>query len=329
MFSNPLTSTFGQLASPGSSTCIFSKLSTTGFNNIGQTLDKPKPCSTEKFRPSAILCAEHLKAYFNMGIKQETAKPSDNSQYIKFFSLKFSASPDVLLPFPMKLRPKRCQNETKDVKFDKISDFEFCLDQSAIQSGFSGSANYLPPQILGTLLTNSHLSDIYISNMSAPVSISPGVGQAYTPLLMANTMILEKYWENVDLLAISETKDEAFKDIKNTSGYLKIPMSMLPGFYKFIFYYAAISNLASTKSEVVNEYQVMPPNVILNLDSQAFEIVNKGAHNKIFTYGGPEGIETITTPIILCAEKRVPDIKREISPHNLTSLMTHVPICTM
>lgn len=331
MFSNTLSSTFGQLSSPVSSTCIFSKLSTSGFNNIGQALDKPKPCSNEKFRPSAILCAEHLKAYFNMGIKQETAKPSDNSQYIKFFSLKFSASPDVLLPFPMKLRPKRCEKDGGNtIKKGTLSDFEFCLDQSAIQSGFSGSANYLPPQILGTILTNSHLSDIYISNMSSPVSINPGVGQAYTPLLLANTMILEKYWENVNLLAISESENDLFNEIKENGGtYIKIPMSMLPGFYKFVFYYALISNLKSTKSDVTNEYQVMPPNVILNLDSQAFEIVNKGANNKIFTYGGPEGIETITTPIILCAEKSVPDIKREVSTYNLTSLMTNVPVCGM
>lgn len=331
MFGNSLTSTFGQLSSPVSSTCIFSKLSTTGFNNIGQTLDKPKPCSNEKFRPSAILCAEHLKAYFNMGIKQEIAKPSDNSQYIKFFSLKFSASPDVLLPFPMKLRPKRCQKDGETMKRDSISDFEFCLDQAAIQSGFSGSANYLPSQILGTILTNSHLSDIYISNISSPVSINPGVAQAYTPLLIANTMILEKYWENVNLYAISESDEDVFSGIKEkgTGSYLKIPMSMLPGFYKFVFYYATISNLKSTKSDVTNEYQVMPPNVILNLDSQAFEIVNKGTHNKIFTYHGPDGIETITTPIILCAEKSVPDIKREISTYNLTSLMTNVPICAM
>lgn len=166
--------------------------------------------------------------------------------------------------------------------------------------------------------------------MSSPISINPGVGQAYTPLLMANTMILEKYWENVNLLAISETDEELFKNIKGeNSSYLKIPMSMLPGFYKFVFYYAAISNMKSTKSEVVNEYQVMPPNVILNLDSQAFEIVNKGTHNKIFTYGGPDGVETITTPVILCAEKSVPDIKREISNYNLTSLMSNVPVCAM
>ena len=331
MFGNPISSTFGQLSSPTSSTCIFSKLSTSGFNNIGQTFDKPKPCSNEKFRPSAILCAEHLKAYFNMGIKQEISKPSDNSQYIKFFSLKFAASPDILLPFPMKLRPKRCVKEGEVPKRDSISDFEFCLDQSALHSGFSGSANYLPSQILGTLLTNSTLSDIYVTNMSSPVSINPGVAQSYTPLLMANTMLLDKYWENVNLFAISESDDDLFGSIKEkgTGSYLKIPMSMLPGFYKFVFYYASISNMKSTKSDVTNEYQVMPPNVILNLDSQAFEIVNKGTQNKIYTYHGVDGIETITTPIILCAEKSVPDIKREISTYNLTSLMTNVPICSM
>jgi hypothetical protein len=315
MFGNTLSSTFGQLSSPTSSSCIFSKLSTTGYNNIGQSLQKPKPCSTEKFRPSAILCAEHLKAYFNMGIKQEKAKPSDNSSYITYYSLKFAASPDILLPFPMKLRPKRFADTKSDTKLT-INDFEFCLDQSSIQNGFSGNANYLPPRVLGSLLSNSHLSDIYITDMNQPV-VNPGVGQLYTPLLMANTMVLEKYWENVQLLVYSETEDELFKDIKENGGsYIRVPMSMLPGFYKFIFYYSTISNSKSTKSEVINEYHVMPPNVILNLDIQAFEIINKGVYHKIFTYSGVDGIETITTPIILCAEKSVPDIKREYSPYN-------------
>lgn len=329
MFGNTLSSTFGQLSSPAASTCIFSKLSTTGYNNVGQSLQKPKPCSTEKFRPSAILCAEHLKAYFNMGIKQEKAKPSDNSAIITYYSLKFAASPDVLLPFPMKLRPKRCQDATKAETKLTISDFEFCLDQAAIQSGFSGNANYLPPRVLGSLLSNSLLSDIYMTDMNQPV-INPGVGQSYAPLLMANTMILEKYWEHIHLLVYSETEDELFKDIKEPgSSYIRVPMTMLPGFYKFIFYYSTISNSKSTKTDVLNEYYVMPPNVMLNLDRQAFEIINKGVYNKIFTYHGPEGVETITTPIILCAEKSVPDIKREHSTYNLTSLMTNVPICPM
>lgn len=327
MYSNIVSSTFGQLSTPVTSTCIFSKLPSTGFNNIGH--DKPKPCSTEKIRPSAILCAEHLKTYFNLAIKAEIAKPSDSPTYLKYFSLKFAATPDILLPFPMKLRPKRCLPETS-TDLNDITNYEFCLDQPAIQSGFSIATTYLPPQVLGTLLSNSNLSDVYVTNMSSPVSINPGVGQAYTPLLMANSLTLEKYWENVKLLAIS-TSDTTLNGIKESpeDGTIKIPMSMLPGIYKFLFYYAAISNIKSTKSDVINEYHVMPPNVILNLDTQSFEIINKSTQNKIFTYGGPDGPETITTSIILCAEKLVPDLKREVSTYHVTSLMTNVPVCSL
>lgn len=323
MYSNQMNSTYLVLQAPSSTKCILSGYSASGFEGLGNTYDKPKPCSSEKFRPSAILCAEHLKSYFNLGIKHEVARPSDNSQIMKFYSLKYTSSPDMLLPFPLKLRPKRCFKEG-DLK-NKIEDFEFCIDQTAMQSGYVGACNFLPPQILGSLLSNSHLSDV-MPNMSTNISVNPGVNSNYQPLLLQNIQRLDTHWERVHLLALCEQDDPLINGLKD-GDYIKIPMTMLPAFYKFIFYHTKLSNIKSTKTDVLNEFYVLPPNLLLNLDNQAFEIINKGTHHKIFTYGGTDGIETITTPVVLLAEKSAVDINREISNYNLNPLINNIPVC--
>lgn len=321
---NTLASGFGDLASTTTSTCIFSKLIPSGFNSIGQTIDKPKPCSNERIRPSAILCAEHLRAYFNLSIKLETAKPSDNSEYINYYSLKFASAPDVLLPFPMKLKLKQCP-PSGDVKPKTIDDYEFCLDEQAINNGFSGMSQYLQPNILKALLTNTHFSDNYVLNNSNYTTANPMVNASYAPTLLANKFRLNKFWEHVSLIAHYNETD--LPDI-TTNSQIKIPMNMLPDLYKFLFYYGSVSNLVSlTPTADKNETQVMPPNILLNLSSQSFEIINKGVHNKIFTYRA-DGTETISTPIVLCAEKKVTNIQKENYVFNISSLLTNVPICS-
>jgi hypothetical protein len=325
MFNNPINS-FGQLTASGNpSPCIFNKLATSGLGGDDSS-DRPKPCSNEKSRPSGILCEEHLKVYFNVGIKQEIAKPSDNSTEMKFYSLKFTSTPDILIPFPMSLKSKKCTTVGDPPAATDIKSFEFCLDIDRIQTGFSGT-QYLPSNVMATLLTNTNLSDLYLVNMISPQSINPGVAQSYGPILLAKSTFLDKYFDNVEIIALADgTEDKPYKGlVKN--GQIKIPMNMLPTFYKFIFFHAGISNLKSNKDSTKNESFVLPPNVVLNLDSQAFEIFNKSSTNKIFTYSGLNGRETITTPVILLAEKSVPDIKKENSQFNASSLLNFVPVC--
>lgn len=329
MFNNSIN-TFGQLSSTGSPReCIFNKLATTGLSNI-DTVDRPKPCSTEKIRPSGILCEEHLKTYFNFGIKQEFAKPSDNSTELKFYSLKFTSTPDILLPFPMKLIPKKCIPTTaeKDDFVKDIKNFEFCVDMNRLQSGFSGN-RYLPQNIMGTLLTNTNLSDLSLINFYTPESKNPGVAERYGPILLTSSGPLEKHFENVNIIALTgdgDGDDVPYKALIK-DGQIKIPMNMLPTFYKFIFFYAGISNVIPKKASEKNESIVMPANVVLNLEAQAFEVFNKSSMNKIYTYSGVNGRETLTTSVVLLAEKSVNDIKKEGSQFNAGSLLNYVPVC--
>jgi len=304
--------------------CIFKNLSTHDFNSVGQVVPTKISCSNEKIHSSAILCDAHLKAYFNLGIKLEHVQPSDNTMVQSFYALKYAAAPDSIIPFPMKLQLKKCVAAVADAPQNVLADYEFCLDQKALYSGFSGFANFLPPQVLGSLLTNSTMADHFMTDLTSIMSVSPGVGQSYMPILVKNAMLLEKHFEHVRLFARCE--DVALAPIRNNANHLLIPMNMLPGFYKFLFYYAQISTLSSNKG--ANEYQVKEPNLILNLDTQAFEVINKSSNKKIFIYS-VDGKQTISTNVVLAADKRVADIQKESGHFNITSLISHVPVCNM
>lgn len=303
------------------SPCIFRNLTT--YSASDQNIPRPIPCSNEKIHTSAILCEAHFSAYFNLGIKREEALPSDSTIPLIYYALKFTAAPDSIISFPMKLKPKK--HLMDNTKLNDISDFEFCLDQEALNRGFSGFANYLPPQVLGTLLTNSALADHFMTDWTSNLTISPGVGQAYMPILIKNSMVLENHYKDVYLFARSEksSDDDPLNTIRGDNQHIRIPMNMLPGFYKFLFYYAGIATL-STPSK--NQYQVKQPNLILNLDTQAFEIVNKSSSKKVYVYKR-DGTQTVSTNVVLSAERIVSDIHRANGIFNISTLISNVPVC--
>lgn len=322
-YNNYITGGFFNAPQQTSNVCIFKNLIKPDFSIGGQSVSRPIQCSNEKINASAILCECHLKSYFNLGIKQEIVLPNDNSAERNYYALKYAEVRDVMVSFPMQLKLKKCNAAIPENP--KLDDYEFCIDRNALQSH---SFNYLPPQVLATLLSNAQLSDHYTTDPTGLQAITPGVGTLYSQYLLKWSPILEKHFDDVTLYARLESDkiDEGLKKIRGEdNAHINIPMNMLPTFYKFLFAYAELSTLTSKKIED-KLVKVKPPNLILNLDTQAFEVINKSSKQKIMLYQ-PGGRMTLSTDVVLAGTRKVTDINKEGGMLNLSNFLPLVPVC--
>lgn len=208
-----------------------------------------------------IFCSKHGDL-FNLNTIKETLISGVNKSKFSFTSLKFTDVPKYFLPFPF--------------KFDETSK-KFCLiveEMNKFQSFSSSESNQkLIPYMkyMSTLLTDGQIFTVETRDININSNL---MNFTQSPDFINK---IDSRWEGVNITVLSGAVLRDF------------PMTSLPLFYKILLYFTEISSVcirdnrvSATRIESHKAIIARSPNILLNLDSKYFEIINNRADQPLF-----------------------------------------------